>query len=206
MDTEQIIKERYASLSPEMQTAIKSNDLAAKFEAIADRHGLHVDQSGSLQTETLLVMLGIEEGEAYVGNIKKELDISQNEAESIAQDVNEQIFKGIRTSLRTMEEAIVEEEEDREEKIQNIDISSIETAGQFTLEKPEPVASSVQYNESPLNKEAILKGIESDAEPMVDHLLKAPLITPQKVEIKAPISIPTEKTKPYTADPYREVF
>ena len=203
MDIQELIKQKYRELPEDTRAAIQNGDLQTKFNAIADRHGLHVDQSGSLQTATLMVMLGIEDGDAYIGNIRKELDVSQNEAESIAQDVNEQIFKGIRTSLRTMEES---EEQLEEEKIQNIDVSSIETAGQFTLEKPEPVASSTQYNESSLNKESILKGIEGSQEPMVDHLLKAPVVAPQKIETKAPESIPVEKTKPYTADPYREAI
>ncbi|MES3031448.1 MAG: hypothetical protein V4697_03490 [Patescibacteria group bacterium] len=226
MDRESIIKEKFQQLPEDIKAAIKSNDLAAKFDAISERHGLHVDQSGSLQTETLLVMLGIEDSDAYVDNIRKELDISQNEAESIAQDVNQEIFKGIRTSLRTMEET--NEEEVVEETPEPItppsiptptpDISSIEKAGQFTLEKPEPIPASVQYNEVPLNREAILKGIESDAEPMMDHLLTAPVVSPQKVEVKVPENLPTvgeanaapkppaEKPKPYTADPYRESF
>lgn len=109
MDTQQIIKDRLQVIPEDIRTAIKSVDLAGKFEEIANKHGLHIDQNGNLQTETLLVMIGLEPTKDFVDNIHKELEVSMQEAQSIANDVNDQIFKNIRLSLRKMSEEAGEE-------------------------------------------------------------------------------------------------
>ena len=112
MDIQQLIKERYSELPPDIQSAIKSNDLASKFDKIVAKHNLHVDQNGALQTETLLVMLGLEPSTDYVDNLQKELDVSRSEAQSIAEDVNNDILNSIKNSLRILQETREESEGD----------------------------------------------------------------------------------------------
>lgn len=203
-------QEIFANLPADLREAILSVETAEKLQNIASKHSLMMDQVSELSDEIGLLMLGLTKQSSFVKNVSSRLGISSGKADEVARDVNEQIFDAIRESLRKFEEKDVEGSDAEG----GVDISSIETAGQFTLEKPEPIASSIQYNETPLNKEAILKGIEGSEEPMVDHLLKAPLVTPQKTEVKTPESIaqtpapkpPTEKPKAYTADPYREAL
>jgi hypothetical protein len=228
MDIQEIIKNRYKELPEDIQEAIKSNDLAGKFNAIAEKHGLHIDQNGALQTETLLVMLGLEPTSDYVNNIQRNLDISRTEALSIADDVNNDILGAIKNSLRMMQETGEEqgvEEEMVGEKNSvipnpvatptpvNLPIAPLEKAGQFTIEPTKPVSTSPQYKESGISRESVLKSIEdkpvaSQVEPMIDHLLTTHVISPEKVEVKEAVTVPSikkvEEKKPYTADPYRE--
>ena len=235
MDIQQVIKERYAQLPPDLQRAIKSADLAEKFARIADKHSLHIDQNGSLQTETILVMLGLEPASDYVGNLEKELNISGREAQAIAEDVNTEILNAIKSSLRTLEEKEEQEEEEIEYKktddisrilekipiptppapVQNLNMLSVEKAGDFTVEKRQ-ASTSPLYNSSNLTKENVLNDLENieklkpqNAANFVDHLLSNAISKPQEVEIKKPQEKPEAKSEPeikpkYTADPYRE--
>lgn len=227
MDIQEIIKNRYKELPADIQEAIKSNDLAGKFNAIAEKHGLHIDQNGALQTETILVMLGLEPTTDYVNNLERNLNISRTEAISIAADVNTDILNAIKNSLRTMQDGQETEEVDEKESLvttvpSNLPTASpsspvpsfvgLEKAGQFTIEKT-PSSSSSQYNEENINKEALLKSIEDKpapaTAPMIDHLLTAHVNTSEKVEVKETAPIEQKavgEKKSYTADPYREQF
>jgi len=223
MDIQETIKERFKVLPMDIREAITSTDLSSKFETISQKHGLRIDQSGSLQTETLLIMLGLESPEAYVDNLQKELEISRNEAMSIAKDVNTEILDSIRESLRKIqadEEGInsnqaesstgainlnpkVIDTEGNEGPEANINkketISSIEHAGDFTIENT-PASSSPQYKESDINKDELLKQIEGEQTvPLVDHLLTTPVNNPDVQEVKK-----VENKKAYSVDPYRE--
>lgn len=221
MDIEQIIKNRYKELPENIQQAIKNTDLASKFNTISEKHNLHLDQNGNLQTETILVMLGLEPTNDYVDNIQKSLEISKDEALSIARDINIEILDPIKDSLRILQE-------DQEEGGAKIKYTqpipkppkdpstytipkTIEEIGNFSIEKSTPPSSSSQYNETNINREETLKSIEDKPITLVDHLLSTPVSTPQKVEIKN-ISIEKkiieekkpDKPKIYSEDPYRE--
>lgn len=217
MDIEQIIKERYQELPTDIQRAIQSNDLAGKFDLIAQKHNLHVDQNGSLQTETVLVMLGLESSKKYVSNLERELEIPHDKALAISEDVNREILMSIRDSLRKMEEEQEKEEVPQPENINKEQtLSTIEQVGQFTLER-NPQSTSPQYKEQGISKEALLTHIEDkeDHRPitLTDHLLSNPVMNPEKkvearvevvpkVEVKKDMPVP--EVKKYGADPYRE--
>ena|SRR3989344_5120762 len=197
MDIQEIIKQRYQELPEDIKRAIKSADLATKFSNITNKHSLHIDQNGALQTETILVMLGLEPTEDYVENVQRNVEVSRTEALSIAEDVNNEILDPIKTSLRSFQEQS-ESEETPITETPSYTNSSLEKAGQFTIEKPPASSSSTLYKDENISKEAILKGIEDPAISMIDHLLTTPVANTVKIEEKK-----IEK-KVYTADPYRE--
>ena len=216
MDIQQTIKDRYKSLPADIKEAIKSNDLAGKFNLIAEKHSLHVDQNGALQTETLLVMLGLESTHDYLGNIQKELDISRDEALSIAIDINSQILDPIKDSLRIMQEGEgIDEPVYQSKPVTPANLPTptpaqpvpsfvgLEKAGQFTIEKPTQASSSPQYKEENINKEALLKSIEDKpapataaVAPMIDHLLTAHVNSSEKIEVKEVPVAPVVEKKP----------
>lgn len=124
MDTKQIIKNAYEELPSDMKLAIQNTDLSNKFNLISDKYNLHIDQTGNLQTETLLVMLGLETTSDFVANLQRELEIEETEAKSIAQDINMEIFSGIKTSLREINDEIIRSENK---------VNSVETYNQIPL-------------------------------------------------------------------------
>ncbi len=245
MNNDEIIKNRFNELPPDIKQAIMDSNLASKFDSIAEKNNLRLDQNGNLQTETLLVMLGLENNSDYIDNIQKALEIKKVEAINLAKDVNEMILNPIRDSLRIIQEVHNEiENSDRitdndKPKIveiqnqittptppptppphpqQNFGPTKHEQEGQFQIEPKAPPSSSPLYNDTNLDREAILKEIEDAQHPtMIDHLLTTPINNAQKVEEKKVVEIvPEKKTivdkkenqppKPYTVDPYREPF
>lgn len=228
MDTQDIIKNRLSQLPEDIQRAIKDGDLASKFDSVAEKNNLKIDQNGNLQTETLLVMLGLESNSDYIDNVQKSLEISRSEAINITKDVNELILSPIRDSLRAIQEVHSELEAQPPENVVTPSPIptpptpptpiTLEQAGQFTIEpKPVPSTSNL-YRDNGLNREDILKSIEDaqmpkPAEPvqeskvnLVDHLLTTPKVNVQKVEEKQVVvdKKPDQAPKSYAADPYRE--
>ncbi len=214
MDIQEIIKNRYKELPQDIQEAIKSTDLTTKFNTIAEKHNLHIDQNGALQTETILVMIGLEPSQDYISNLQRNLDIKIEEAQSIAQDVNNDILNSIKNSLKAMQagdqgtgEATETTVEPPPVRLVNLitptppDHSAIEKAAQIKIETP--IIQTNQYD-NPINKDAILKTIETDHVPMIDHLLTTPTTSKEEVEVKVQPAKTIEKTADPSSDPYRE--
>ncbi|MAG12509.1 hypothetical protein CL630_01725 [bacterium] len=99
-DTQNIIQNQFKTLPKDVQEAILSVDLRKNLQIITEKHNLHVDQAGALENETLFIMLGLEHPRDYIRNIMRELDIDTSAAKKLATDVNEQIFRPIRESLK----------------------------------------------------------------------------------------------------------
>lgn len=101
MDSElqKIIEERTRALPQNVKEALGRVDVEAKLVTIFRDNDLRVDQSGALETEVLLTILGIQPTGAFVGNLIKHVHVSGEIAEKIATQVNENIFKEIRLDM-----------------------------------------------------------------------------------------------------------
>lgn len=95
-DTENL----YRSLPSDIQEALVSVEVGNILEEIGKKHRLHVDQAGELYDETGLVMFGITHPKDYIRNLQTRLKTDADTAKKIAIDVNEQIFRPIRESLK----------------------------------------------------------------------------------------------------------
>ena len=98
-DLKQKIKEQMEFLSKELQDAIYSLDWLALVEEIRKKYLLSEDDIDNLKTETLLVLTGYEEGEAYARNIENEVGTSKEEAEKITDEMEQKIFTPIYNAL-----------------------------------------------------------------------------------------------------------
>src|SRR3989344_640046 len=103
-ETEQLIFEQFKQLPQDVQDAITSNRVREQIKAIGEKHQLHIDQIGSLETETTFIMIGLEPAKDYIRNIARELRLDGATAQKIAVDVNEQIFRPVRESLKKIHE------------------------------------------------------------------------------------------------------
>ena len=99
-DTVVTLKKRFGELPKDVQKAILSVDTSAAFMRITTKHALSIDQAGKLENETTFVMLGFEHPTDFTKNLQKSLGLSEEKIRDIAQDINEQIFRPIKDSLR----------------------------------------------------------------------------------------------------------
>ncbi len=131
-ETQNIIRTQFKALPQDVQNAILSADLRTKLQTITSKHRLHLDQADALETATIFVMLGLEHPKDYIRNVARELNIGSDAAKQIAVDINEQIFRPIRESLKKIhgvadEETSGEKQETAVEIKQKSEITKRET-------------------------------------------------------------------------------
>jgi len=151
METTQkeIIEKQIKKLPKDIRDAIIATDLPNKFKTISTKHALRIDQATALETETMLVLLGLEHPDDYTKNLMEEANLLHDKAEKIAEETSRMIFLPIRTSLQKFHEAEKEkfgkeakaaEEEKPEERIdrRTSKTDSVSTSSDTSLQIPEP--------------------------------------------------------------------
>lgn len=98
-NTQKIIEEKMAKLPEYIKTALAKIDWGSEILNIGRKHGLHIDEMGILQTETVMVLVGLVHPDEYSGNLHQELHLPKDKIDAIVIDVNEKIFKNIRQAL-----------------------------------------------------------------------------------------------------------
>ncbi len=88
----QIIKDEVGKLPKEAQEVINSLNWGMIIEKIGKKYLLDENETNDLQVETLLVLVGIEDGDFYATNIENNVGTSKAEAEKIANEALEKIF------------------------------------------------------------------------------------------------------------------
>lgn len=120
---EKALKERFAQLPEPLQKAITSAEVTKKLRELATSHQLHLDQWESLENEVMLALLGFQPVEDLEKNIKNEVNLEQNTAQTLAADINKAIFEPIRQELERQlgyPEAKNEETSDMEKLRQDV--------------------------------------------------------------------------------------
>lgn len=95
----QIIEEETKKLPPEWQKAIHSLDWIKISEEVGKKYLLSDNEINDLQTETGLVMVGLENQELYALNIESNVGTSKDESINIANEIDQKIFTPIKQNL-----------------------------------------------------------------------------------------------------------
>ena len=93
---------KYAALPANLREAYSSIKTGEILEEIGKKHGLHIDDLGSLIDETGYVMLGVTPPQEYIKHLAGALEIPREKAKELAVDVNERVFKPIRDALKSV--------------------------------------------------------------------------------------------------------
>lgn len=101
--TKQQIQERFDSLPADIQKVVAGEAMPKRLEVIGRNHGLRIDGIGVLIEYSGLIMLGLIKSKEFVRHLQEKLGISQEQAETIAIEVDEQVFSKIRESLREVQ-------------------------------------------------------------------------------------------------------
>ena len=95
----QIIKEEVAKLPKETQDAINAFDWASVVENIGKKYLLDESEINDLQVETLLILVGLEDGSYFAQNIENNVITTKDESEKIAEEVGQKVFTPIYNSV-----------------------------------------------------------------------------------------------------------
>lgn len=97
------ISDKYFSLPEDMKRVISDESVAYDLEQLGVKYGLRVDKIDTFIEEVSFIMLGFKKTNEFIKSLTKELDIDRETAESIAIDVDTEVFKKIRESLQTVQ-------------------------------------------------------------------------------------------------------
>ena len=204
--TEEQIAQMYDNLPEDLKDAIFGLEMNEIVEKIGRENQLNIEQIGDLANETGMVMLGVTHPNEFIGNLADRLEVDKEKARAIAGEINEQIFKKVRESLRKVHNIREGEEE--------------ENQGHQGNPLPQGVALMAEQS-----REDILKEIEKDhtkennipdimkgdanpfEEKMKEGVLLAPVEEKHYIEESAKTALLPEPEKPkkYQGfDPYRE--
>ncbi len=132
--TNEQIKRAVEALPIEFQEAIADSVVSNKVLDIGKRHALHLDQTGKLQDDAMLALLGLIPGSIFSTTLAKDLGIPEAQAEAIVHDINQEVFSPIR---KTIQEKTTEEEPVGEEKTPDEELDREEVL--HGIENPEPL-------------------------------------------------------------------
>ncbi len=98
--TSQQLRELYKKLPEDLKDAISSSDSANTIQIIGKKYSLGIDKVGELADEVGLVMLGLTAPKDFIPNLAKRIGGDKENLRKIAEEVNTQIFKRVRGSLK----------------------------------------------------------------------------------------------------------
>ncbi len=231
--TEQL-QDHFAKLPKDLQEAVSSAEVRDSVEKIGKKYGLHIDQLGEMVDLVGLIMLGLSPSKDFVRNFSQEAGVKTDIATSIAEDINNEVFGKIRSSMQAIEakDEAVEAQKTKAEQ----SITDLERIGGFSIEPstgqdgdgtaPANLPGAEEVDESP---DELIAGIENPppiktsnssfvrpsspvpeenhTDIIVDHLLTGPVAAGEQKTIQIPEpakSAPIEPKKPVGPDPYKE--
>jgi len=176
----------------EIKKFLQSQEIVDKFGVIEEKFSLNTRQAEALENEVIFVMLGFEHPTILVRNIQPSLKISEERAKTIGQEINTQIFRPIRESLKkihgitdqqpTTDDLQQTESDQRlttndlqqksEVEIRNYELGNVQktTASSTNYKLPSTISQvtpapfpSANGAETDLSQEKILKDIETPA-------------------------------------------
>ena len=209
--TQEELLDRYEKLPQALKDAIFAETNADKMYALGQKNGLTIDQIGEIASETGYVMLGVTHPGDFVRNLKQKLNIDQEKAREIAEDINREIFRPIREHLKDLH------------KITDLEMGEVpvpESATRYgagPIPKPEieppPVEEKIMAAAPPPPPDIPIQEEPPEEEKMPQEGGRAPMIFPQKIEeahreMKEEIELPpkseqepSEETQEQPAEP-----
>jgi hypothetical protein len=162
-EVEKEMRTRFSLLPEDLQKTINSSEYQMRLYEIAKTVKLTYEQLGTLEMETTMVLLGMTPPDEFQEEIQSQLKLDPKTASEIVGQINEQVFKTIRESLKKVytakdqsEDAITNglnpDQTRAELKKSGIEINKIPTN---TIVKPNTPTIN------PAQRDKLLSGIEN---------------------------------------------
>ena len=104
MDQQQEIRKRFDTLPQSLKTIIANLDMGTITDGLRQKYNLHVDQLGQIAEEITSVMVGLASVYDFNSKIKNRAGLTEDVANLITYDINQQIFLKIRKELEEISE------------------------------------------------------------------------------------------------------
>ncbi len=212
-NTEQLIKDHLATLPDPVRKAIASFDWAREVFDIGRKHSMHVDRIGELQTEVMLVVLGLTSPRQFQEELMERIEPNREIALEVSDEVNEKVFIRIRDFMKKYYEG--NENNPSEKTPEVVKEGELGTGEKMVLSSAGiKIGDEANEPEPPVGEEEEKIGgmitFDHEEEPVPvsqpDPVAVKVAETMSKPEVrKSPISVITEKDAPKGfLDPYRE--
>lgn len=189
---EQLIKEQLENLPEPVKKAIASFDWAREVFDIGRRNNLHVDTIGDIQTEVMLVVLGLISPKEFFDQMTTTIGLSRDIAEKVAEEVNAGVFIRIRKFLKDYYDADGKAESTINQKEKKILQSAGISVGDDALR--EEVARSFV----PIEDGEVVK--------VVPNVVTAGAASAAPAPAKPAVASPAPAPKPAPAAPTAQIF
>jgi hypothetical protein len=186
----------------------------SQIEYIGQKHGLHIDQIGLLDSETKAMIVGVTPREKFIAEVMDGLGVSLGKAEAIAQDVNSNIMIPLRESLKNPTgptevppQAPLEEIPHPAVAIHELENPTSTTSANILNRSLEQKLLSESSSTPSTHEITVIKTSASNSQqPSAPSKIPVPLPPSQasRPMTPRPPVPPKPPQKSYTADPYRE--
>ena len=192
-DTNKKLEEQFKLLPAELKKFIVSDELTTDLKNISSRHQLTDEQGSVLETQTLIILLGLDYTNKYRDNLTAKLGAPADIINSIVNEIKERVFRKVAPQLAEIQIGIERVDKETAEK---------ENAGGVEIENPEerleaPNKEELLEDGRELDRDKILTDIETPTEPQGT-------IIDQKLGGIARLTEIPKKNYPSGRDPYRE--
>ena len=104
--TKEQYREQYKNLSPVVKDFMESEETIDNILKIGGKYNLHIDQLNILNEEVSSILHGLEKLSTFHSNLRKYLGVSEDIANLITYDLNQDIFSKIRKELEKMSDSV----------------------------------------------------------------------------------------------------
>ena len=161
----------------DVQEAILSVAVGQTIKGIGNNYSLHVDKMGELLDETGLVMIGSTHPKNYIKNLERRLSVDYDTAKKIATDINEQVFRPIRESLKKIHNI-----GDQEMEVQSsTEGGVVQVKKPVGVEESRPETTEVKFGQKKSQAAGYVPETKLEEAPLL-RLKKEPLPTGEDVE------------------------
>jgi hypothetical protein len=190
-ELEQLIEKSFAALPREMQSVISTLPLSEIIQRIANKNGLHVDQTGSLYTEALLVLLGLQKIQDLPENLTSKVGIPGDSRDGILRDLDTEVFERIREAIKNPQSALTPDEA-------SLDRNSVLDEIENPTPAVHPISAADQTRPGPAKPKEVTFPQKNPGDLVKNKLGQVVSMPPQRTN--------PQQTKPKSqgSDPYRE--
>jgi hypothetical protein len=194
------------TLPPTIRTYLEEEKYTPVAKRLMGRYALRIDQGGVLEREIILLIMGIEDPDEFIGTLTNEAKIPEETAQKIFADVNQEIFVPLRDEMRRVGGVAAQARPP-------VPPASVSVSKQAS--PPVPPASAAP-RPAPESQPPINLIVKSVTPPVlvvtptapVNVIQHPPLVPPPAPKPPTSSSAPKPPApppvKPYTTDPYRE--